>query len=83
MLDFFRVIASDCGRAHIVYQALFIKVQICLVLLPQVALKQDLADAIATCEELDQTVTDLTEALNAKVKNTRCLTLSEVLVTIV
>lgn len=33
----------------------------------QAALKQDLADAMATCEELDQTVTDLTDDLYAKV----------------
>ncbi|CAN0161295.1 unnamed protein product, partial [Ectocarpus sp. 12 AP-2014] len=32
----------------------------------QAALKQDLADAMATCEELDQTVTDLTDDLHAK-----------------
>ncbi|CAM9521574.1 unnamed protein product, partial [Laminaria digitata] len=32
----------------------------------QVALKDDLADAMATCEELDQTVTDLTNELHAK-----------------
>lgn len=33
----------------------------------QAALKEDLADAMATCEELDQTVTDLTNELHAKV----------------
>lgn len=32
------------------------------------ALQQDLADAMATCEELDQTVTDLTDDLHAKVQ---------------
>eukprot|EP00752_Nemacystus_decipiens_P005084 g4614.t1 len=32
----------------------------------QVTLKQDLADAMATCEELDQTVSDLTDDLHAK-----------------
>lgn len=35
----------------------------------QAALKQDLADAMATCEELDQTVTDLTDDLQAKVQS--------------
>ncbi|CAM9141055.1 unnamed protein product, partial [Hapterophycus canaliculatus] len=38
----------------------------------QAALKQDLADAMATCEELDQTVTDLTDDLHAK-EEQRCL----------
>ena len=36
----------------------------------QAALKEDLADAMATCEELDQTVTDLTNELHAKVTHT-------------
>lgn len=38
--------------------------------LHQAALKEDLADAMATCEELDQTVTDLTNELHAKVTHT-------------
>lgn len=38
----------------------------------QAALKQDLADAMATCEELDQTVTDLTDDLYAKVLQYFC-----------